>query len=64
MADYGYMDVTATCPTHGGATETVRIYGTNGEVVYKVVEDSTNGDFYTIKVTITVSGAVVSYAHD
>jgi len=64
MADYGYMDVSATCPTHGGVTETVRIYGSNGDTVYRVVKDQTNGDYFTIKVVITVSGAVTSYAHD
>jgi len=64
MVDYGYMDVDVTCPTHGGVTETIRVYGSNGDVVYQVVEDQTNGDFFTAKVTITVSGSVVAYVHN
>ncbi len=64
MADYGYMDVTATCPTHGSATETVRIFGKHGDTVYKVIKDSTNGDYYTLKVVLTISGSVTSYVHD
>lgn len=64
MADYGYMDVTVTCPTHGAVTETIRVYGTNGQVVYRVVKDTTNGDFFTAKITITISTAVTTYVHD
>ena len=64
MADFGYMDVDVVCPTHGAVTETVRVFGKDGDVVYKVVKDQTNGDFFSAKFTITVSAAVTTYIHN
>jgi hypothetical protein len=57
MADYGYMEVTTDCP-HAACDETVdvRVFGENGDVIYRTVECD-SGHTYTAAITITVSGA-------
>jgi len=61
MANFGWMDVTCTCPTHAGVTTTIRVFGKHGDVIYKEVKDETNADYYTVRITITISTATVSY---
>jgi hypothetical protein len=64
MADYGYMDVTVTCPTHGAYTKTIRVFGKDGDTVRRIVEDETNSDFFIVEVVVTVSGSPTSYVID
>ena len=62
MPDYGFMTVTGECPQAGcNGTDDVRVYGSNGSAVSKAVVCSTCGAHYTVKATITVSAAAVSY---
>ena len=64
MANFGWMDVACTCPTHTSVTTTLRVFGSHGDVIYKTVYDETNGDYYSVRITITISTAVVDYVHD
>lgn len=60
--DYGYMEVTTTCPIGGcGGTDTIRVYGENGETVTTTVLCSTCDQYYAAEVVITVSGAPTEY---
>jgi hypothetical protein len=60
--DFGYMDVTFECPESGcSGTETVRVWGQNGESIYRTVECTTCSVTNAMKVVITVSGAVTEY---
>jgi len=57
MPDYGYMTVTTECP-HEACDETVdvRVFGADGDVVYRTVECD-SGHSYTAEITITVEGS-------
>jgi len=63
--DFGYMAVTADCPADGCAgTEVVRVWGQNGDSLYRTVYCTTCEVSWTIKVVVTVSGAVTNYVID
>jgi uncharacterized Zn finger protein len=57
--DYGYLTVTATCPSCGIGTE-VRVVGEDGDTKYRTVE-CTCGTTFGIATAITVSGVVTNY---
>lgn len=64
MADYGYMTVTTTCPvTPADGTTDTRIFGKNGDTIYKTVQ-CPNGHDYTIGVVLTISGVATAYVID
>jgi len=64
MASKGRVELTTTCP-YGGCSETkdVSVFGDHGTDVYAVVECPGCDKFYTIKVAITISGAITYYTH-
>jgi hypothetical protein len=62
MANYGWVDCTVQCPTHAGFTSTERVFGTNGQVIRRVIYDTTNADYFVAYITITLTAAAVEYA--
>jgi len=64
MADYGYMEVTSTCPVVAEDGDTTsRIFGKDGATIYRNVV-CPEGHTYTIAIAITVEGAVTEYVID
>ena len=64
MADFGYMEVTGTCPVTGADGDTtIRVFGNNGDSIYRNIV-CPEGHTYTVKVVITVNGAVTEYVID
>jgi hypothetical protein len=59
MTDYGYMTVTAECPSCLVETD-VRIIGNDGDEKYRTINCAC-GVTYAIKVVLTISGAVTEY---
>jgi len=57
--DFGYMDVTATCPTCFEEV-TVRIFGQDGATITRTVKDSSD-HVWAIDAVITVEGYVTDY---
>jgi hypothetical protein len=64
MADYGWVTVTTECPVEAcDETKDIRVFGKNGDSIYRTVTDDA-GHTYTVKVVMTVSGAVTEYVID
>jgi len=64
MADYGWMTVTTECPVEAcDETVDIRVFGKDGDTVYRTVEDAA-GHTYVVAVVITVEGAVTEYVID
>jgi len=58
--DFGYVDVNTVCP-NDAAVNTVRVTGENGTNHYQVVECSTCGTFYGVKVALSIIGTPTEY---
>ena len=64
MVDFGWVTVTTTCPVVGGDGDTdTRVFGSDGETIYKNVE-CPEGHKYTVGVVMTVEGAATAYVID
>ena len=59
----GWIKATTTCPTCS-ATDTVVVFGGNGDVIGKDIKCSSCDDLYSSEVTITFTAAVTNHAHD
>ena len=58
----GWIKTTATCPSCSN-TDTIIVFGGNGDVVNKPVTCSSCSELYSAEVTITLTASVVNYEH-
>ena len=62
MTDVGYADVTTACPVGAcEGTDIVRVFGIDGNSYYRTVKCSTCGEYYGVKVVMTVEGTITEY---
>ena len=58
----GWIKATTTCPSCG-ETDTVVVFGGNGDIVNKAVTCSACNELYSAEVTITFTASVANFEH-
>lgn len=65
MTDFGWVTVTAECPADGcDGEDDVRVFGQDGDTIYRNVKCSTCSVTYTVAIAITCEGAATEYKID